>query len=383
MKRALLLLFMMTVAQAEEVNCLRAYLDTKRAIREMRTNVKWGRDINDEFEIFQKFSEELKQCPQYKSDKNLKVSDNEIAGWRKHIHAYDRSADISETQCKEIKLNTVNMPKKRNQGPLNWCFAFSAADLLSYHEQTPLSPYDIALQNHNNDEIRQMAIDAKIKDLTQAGGWPAHAIVNALLSDKGVCLEEEVFASYEEHELSTLIKDLADPKKDFITILCEQTLGSQQPLVSLPPKIIDILNKLSGDKKVAALMDLTCKRHKFQNQYSTYSLTNDNIPSEKLMGNVDALLRKGLPVSIGYPAELLDSGLNFVGKKADHASTVIGRKFNKKTGECEYLIRNSWGSKDVCQRTATIRCEEGNFWVPRTALKNNLFEIMWIEKKRK
>lgn len=383
MKGLLLILFTITFAQAEEVNCLRAYLDTKRAIREMRSSVKWGRDINDEFEIFEKFSEELKQCPQYKHDKALKVSDNEIAGWRKHIHAYDDSANLNETQCKELKINTENMPKKRHQGPLNWCFAFSAADLLSYHEQTPLSPYDIALQNHNNDEIRQMAIDAKIKDLTQAGGWPALATVNVLLSNKGVCMEEEVFSSYDELELSTLIKDLADPKKDFISILCELTLRSQQPIVSLPPEIVTILNKLSADKKVAALMDLTCKRHQFRNQYSTYSLTNEKIPSEKLLGNVDALLRKGLPVSIGYPATLLDSGLNFVGKKADHASTIIGRKFNKTTGQCEYLIRNSWGSKDVCQRTATIRCENGNFWVPRTALKNNLFEIMWIEKKKK
>ncbi|MBC7714327.1 MAG: hypothetical protein H7177_13365, partial [Rhizobacter sp.] len=75
---------------------------------------------------------------------------------------------------------------------------------------------------------------------------------------------------------------------------------------------------------------------------------------------------------------LLSSGVNFHGKP-DHESTLIGRKFNPESGQCEYLIKNSWGGGD-CQQTSSIKCEDGNFWVPRTALKNNIDSATWLKE---
>lgn len=92
-------------------------------------------------------------------------------------------------------------------------------------------------------------------------------------------------------------------------------------------------------------------------------------------------IEEGLPISIGYHSALLYDGENKVGS-IDHASTVIGRKFNAESGNCEYLIKNSWGTREDCQETATIRCENGNYWVSRTSLKKNIGSATWIEESK-
>lgn len=348
----------------------------------MRENVKEGIDIDKAFLSYEQNKMAIAHCPEYSSDKALIVKDNEIAAFRKFIYAPDSSANLDKQQCREISIDTTNMPDNRHQGDLNWCFAFTAADLFSFHEKKKLSAYDIALQYHNNDIIRQTALEKNINDFSQVGGWPVYALI-ASVKGKGACLEEETNYMGEDWEkLSNFFKSLVNPEKELVSILCENKLTQVQPFVSISPDIMNILNKLSGDKKAAALLDVTCKRHLPVNNYGLYSLNTEKSDKTQIMKTLDALLRKGLPASVGYSSEVLNNGVNFVGKSATHASTIIGRKFNESTGQCEYLIRNSWGSEDVCQRTSSIRCDKGNYWIPRTALKNNIEEVMWMEIKK-
>lgn len=371
-----------TALSAEEINCLKIYLDTKKSLTNMRTNLKSGLDLDEDFNNFISLKEQIKKCPKYKNDKAIKVSDKEIAAFRKSIYAPDTSANIPEKSCTEIRIDTINMPDNRHQGNLNWCFAYTSADLLSFHEGLKVSAYDIALQNHNNEEIRQLALEQNIKDFSQAGGWPLYAMLAVTSGNKGVCHEIETnYTNGDWEKLSHIFSEFSGPDKDFITVLCDNKLYDAIPFRGISPDIIDVINELSGDSKMTAFLDVSCHRHQLKNKYSLYSLTNEKYDRLKLMGNIDGLLKKGLPISIGYAGELIDNGVNYIGKKSNHASTVIGRKFNKESGQCEYLLRNSWGAGGKCQRTSSIKCENGNFWVPRTALKNNLFEVMWMEKK--
>jgi hypothetical protein len=370
--------------QAEELNCLKIYLDTKRSLSQMRENYKLNADVEEDFLNYEELSKQIKKCPAYKKDKAIKVSDKEIAAFRKSIYAPDTSANIPEKSCTEMRIDTTHMPDNRNQGNLNWCFAYTSADLLSFQEGVKVSAYDIALQNHNNEEIRQLALDQNIKDFSQAGGWPIYAMLAVTSGNKGVCHEVETnYTNGKWEELSHIFSEFAGPDKDFFTVICDHKLNDTMPFKNIPTGILEIINELSGDAKMSAFLDVSCNRHQLKNKYSLYSLTNEQVDPLKLMGNIDGLLNKGLPISIGYAGELIDFGVNYKGKKSNHASTVIGRKFNKLSGQCEYLLRNSWGAGGKCQRTSSISCENGNFWVPRTALKNNLFEVMWMEKKAK
>lgn len=372
---------------ADEINCAETLNETKKALASMRANVKIGKDIDEEFELYQSGMEELIECPKELKNKSLVVKDNEIAAFRKFMYAPDRSANLSEAQCTEVKVSTQHMPKNSHQNQLNWCFAFTAADLLSFYEQVPLSAYDIALQYHNNDEVRaENEIDPiyKKRIITERGGNPIRAL-QLSLNDKGICLESETdYLNHKWEELSGLFKTLADSKDSFSKLMCELNLKDVVPFQKLEPEVLSILNKLSSDKKVAAFLDLSCKqRHVPANDYRllTQFMGRPGVTQDKMMNKLDSILSKSEPVTIGYDPKILDHGVNYQGKEQDHASTVIGRKFNKQSGQCEYLIKNTWGDDVDCQKTPSVSCEKGNYWVSRTLLKKNLSEIDWLEKK--
>ncbi|MDC1175561.1 hypothetical protein OAT67_09190 [Bacteriovoracaceae bacterium] len=55
----------------------------------------------------------------------------------------------------------------------------------------------------------------------------------------------------------------------------------------------------------------------------------------------------------------------------------MARKFNYKTGSCEYLVRNSWGSS--CNYSDSYECEEGNIWLPEDKLKRSIRGVTFID----
>ena len=60
-----------------------------------------------------------------------------------------------------------------------------------------------------------------------------------------------------------------------------------------------------------------------------------------------------------------------------HASVVAGREFNPKTGECEYLIKNSWGRG--AKYDSSLRAEEGYVWMPKSYLSEGLQSVTTFE----
>lgn len=284
-------------------------------------------------------------------------------------------ASFSE-DCKDVLVETKHMPKNNNQGNLNWCFAWTAADLLSTFEETPLSAYDIALQYHNHEAIR----DESVKKYTDVGGNDGAALIVAL-QGKGPCLERETnYTGGDWEKLSAMIEELSDPDKTLIDSICDHGFREEGPFKGLSSEIIKILNKLSGDKKMAALLDVTCsERHQFKNKYGVGTRAIENFSQDKIMEKLDSLLNAKSPAAIAYNVDLIMAPADFKAEEANHSSTIIGRRKNPESGQCEYLIKNSWG--DRCPKRATVECTKGNYWVPRETLKNNVFEINWLQKR--
>ncbi len=373
---------------ADEIDCKKKFEETKKALKTIRENIKIGKDINDEFLEYEMGMDELVECPEYEKRSEIKVKDNEIAGFRKFMHAPDRSANLTEDRCEEAKVSTEHMPKNSNQKQLSWCFAWPTADLISFHEKTPVSAYDIAFQYHNDDETREANNKDKGntgKKTTEIGGVIINAM-NIALGNKGICLESETdYLNGNWDANSDLFKLMSDSSDSFSQYMCIAGLATIQPFNQLDKNIIDVLDKLSSDKKMAAFLDLTCnKRHQVKNEYRNLSqwIGRPGVTKDKMINKLDGLLSKGEPVSVTYDHKILTHGENYVGKKADHASTVIGRKFNKSSGQCEYLIKNSWGDDVDCQLTSSVKCVKGNYWVNRTSLMQNLNEINWLEMKK-
>ena len=278
--------------------------------------------------------------------------------------------------CTSVEIDTTHMPENNNQSGLNWCFAWTATDLLSYYEKEQLSAYDLALQYHNHPSIR----DESVENYTDVGGNDGAALLVAL-TGKGMCLEKDTnYTNGDWGKLSDLMVMLADPNKDLIEIICSNDLRNSLPFKNIPIDIINILNRLEADKKVAGIFDVTCsERYKFKNKYGVGTQKIEDTSSAVMMKKLDDLLSKNSPASITYDVDLIMNGPNYKKQEANHSSTIIGRRRNFWTRKCEYLIKNSWG--DHCPKKSKIKCDKGNYWVPQSTLENNIYEISWLVKR--
>jgi hypothetical protein len=291
---------------------------------------------------------------------------------------------LANQGCGEkIEIETKYMPKNNQQKDLSWCFAWTATDLFSFHEEVPLSSYDLGFQYHNHDVIREAA--GNVKDFTLKGGVERLALIIGIQSKKGICTEEQTnFKDGDWEKLSDYFKLLASPKRSLKSIVCNKQTRMDEPFNELTDEVVLILNKLSRDKKAAALLDVVCqKRHTIKNKYGLgYRLAEDYTPDE-VIEKLDELLEKGQPASVAYDADFIFKGAKHKRKTSNHSSTIIGRRTNDKTGMCEYLIKNSWGDK--CPKKAKMECIEGkgHYWVPRHVFKNNVYDINWLEYRGK
>ena len=381
MKFVLYLILVLSIKAHASISCKEILGSGLDILKEIESDLKEGKDIDDNFAHINKLIESRPECISYEK---LKLSSNQIARFKKSIYAPDRSFNLDKEKCTTIEVDTTHMPQNNDQGNLGWCYAFSATDLLSFYEKKKFSAYDVALFQKNFS--LKNTYDPNI-EYADEGEYPSDAIRDILLNNsKGLCLESEVnFTQGDWFKLSELIYNLTKKNsKNLQEIICENKFNEREVFKDFSDDILNILNKLAPVKRASATLDLMCKnRTKLQNDYKIHEAwINDpkaKTTREYIVEELDKVLSNREPATITYASKLLTKGVNSI-EEADHASTVIGRKFNEASGQCEYLIKNSWGGGD-CQRTSSIKCENGNYWVPRTALKNNIREITFLVKQ--
>ena len=308
----------------------------------------------------------------------------------------------------------------RDQGDSSWCYAFSAADLLSYKYKTnqPVSALGVALSYHKaealyqknkggddivssscrGDKVPTDAVDAQCKFVPTSqirGGSIIAALEEALKS--GFCLEKNLASegNDEWHIIKTLsIIEEAKAHQDTLESkdLCDNVFPSVMALfpnisytefldvfeTSMRTSLIDNLamkscNKhfLSDSKKLKAIFDLTVKERamaifdKIDAQFG-----KDNIASIRYDSRV--LRDKNFGAGKGFVSDLDDDSFRL------HASPLVGRRYNEATKSCEYLVRNSWGRS--CQPyDESYDCEEGHIWIPKETLSRRLVGVDYLE----
>jgi hypothetical protein len=363
-----------TIHSAEVTTCDVAIKKGTAYAKTIRESMKVGKDIDFEMSKIEEFIKENPTCVSYQK---LGLQEKDILKIRKFMYAPDRSFNLPEDKCTEHMVDTRNMPKNNNQGRLGWCFAYSATNLFSFYEKTPFSLYDVALFYHNHLENREK--DGT--DYTDTGGDTYYAMEYLLSNKKGLCLESEVnYTQGDWNKLSDIFLNMTKPNSSLSQIICENKNDEKEAFKGLSDKVIQIIDKLSAEKRSAALLDILCKNRKpIKGKYSaaTLRISEEGVKPEMLIDQIDKILEKDEPLAIIYSSKLLKNGVNFKKGEFDHASNVIGRKFNKVSGQCEYLIKNTWGEK--CKNTYSLACDDGNYWVPRTALKNNIYTVDYLE----
>ncbi len=101
---------------------------------------------------------------------------------------------------------------------------------------------------------------------------------------------------------------------------------------------------------------------------------------QKFQKKINLLLDQRIPIGIGYFVKVLQKKLK-TDEYGAHASIITGQRWNRDSGSCELLIRDSYGSSCNDERGENryvLPCEKGSVWVDAKILLGNTDKITWI-----
>lgn len=320
-------------------------------------------------------------------------------------------------RCGSVDFRPV-LGKPRDQGFTGWCYAHTAADLVSFRLKKRVSPFDLAAQamlgdlaalgrsadpaiqgflRRNPGWLRRTAAGrAEDKSeqnsynilgrngLYSIGGNEDAAIL--LANVKGLCAEEN---------LPTGPKALAQELEE-VRVYHLQRSRKERPEALAPIGAVQEKEARKSAHSFLAYVDAHCApRLKaptlipwlYEEAKSVKELRrkfkSGNLSVEanrkKMMGLINRALDAGKPAAIGYDGRELQADVD-ADDDGDHASVVAARRWDGQ--RCRYFIRDSYGT-DCGQYRAKVRerCEakNGGVWIREDELKS-IFSVVYVRE---
>ncbi|HBQ21590.1 MAG: hypothetical protein A2Z91_02445 [Deltaproteobacteria bacterium GWA2_38_16] len=298
--------------------------------------------------------------------------------------AHQRKHSCSNQDNRRFPLMGV-----RDQDGIGWCYAFTAADLLSYKTGQLISAVDVA--NAYNDESMRGAFKSLFgyKEADIEGGWIEDALEAA--NKRGLCLEQDLPSSdvaFTEYlslkqalkrleEDQTKLEEAKKQHQEEEFQACEGPLFARMlPNLSISD-ITDILNRTPYFVLMDTLIEENCKGKRLEpieNLSITAKYKGLFSDTGSLIKEMDDQLNHNNIVGISYYANILDNRFALE-LEGPHASSVVGRRWVENRQSCEYLVRNSWGAN--C--TYDFSCDRGYVWVPEDFLSRTLEGITYVQ----
>lgn len=321
---------------------------------------------------------------------------------------------IKPDECKNVDLSDQFGPI-RYQGLVGACYAFVAADLIGFNQRLPkeqmVSARDVQLNYLIRDpkevqkatdkignwdlslnaakyiipEIEQMHLSNISKKLDARLDFGSTIL--ALLSynaSPGLCLESELpsqgrlaYIESDHHLKNSLIQ------KKYLTFeseTSEQNCLSHNLLQKTVNSSKEIVNVLAQEQAQKIMDD--CKNRIAIKPIKPDYYQFDRGAKSRAALTIAYALKMKIPVAIAYDSSLLKKGPKSKQEKADHASTVVGTRWNKENGQCEFKIRNSWGINcDLYHKEIRKNCVGGNIWISEKDINLRTAEITALESE--
>lgn len=331
--------------------------------------------------------------------------------------------------CSPIDLRPKLGPP-RDQDDTGWCFAHTAADLLSAKLGKRVSAYDLAINYHLLDlerlkkskslEVRSYAQsewDRISKDRQDKESKPNLRSIetsNFFKSEEidgltthsgfmGVGGQEDVAILMGQERGFCLAEDLEDKARDSIHFNEQMKRHYQthrnQPLPDgfrdygpsenadvrrMAAAVVDFSEeqctpRFQPAKKFVPYKSAIADNYKaFREKSKAYEMDTKSA-QDSLWTDIDELLEKGDPLTIGYSAYDLEKRFG-AQDSGDHSAMIVARRMEK--GKCQYFLRNSWGT--TCSLyTAKFkrRCEakHGGIWVTKDEIPS-LYSVISLSK---
>lgn len=305
---------------------------------------------------------------------------------KEHLFALGKKneRDIANN-CSDVDLRSgFNGEPPRDQDGIGWCYAYSAADLLSFKLGKNISAFDIA--NTFNDQENLSWFNQNIygvKESDAEGGWIKDSIDYTL--KKGLCLEDSVRSSdFRFAEVASFIEALRSLEKDkaqndFVDCSKINRADWRQVFPELSnSQVVDVLYRAGKNEILREMIKEGCHAKRIRdlkiktNMIRTYNQEEKH----KILSAIDGQLNNQNIIGISYYSSILRGPLTSL--YGEHASTIVGRRYNKSNRTCEYLVRNTWG--DSCSGYyKNYECEKGNAWIPRNQIAKGVFRATYLE----
>jgi len=311
-------------------------------------------------------------------------------------------AQKREPTCSSVDLRE-KLPPTRLQGDIGWCYAYAAADLLSFKIGKNVSPISMAL-NFNRIYLNHTgAFDAS--ELKKHGHHIAQLeggeIRQALFAAEQtpVCLQNdysfELAKSKTMEKIAETLKEVESLETQYrksksFALSCAQlnSLHSIFPHIGAQ-ELTHMLQKSAATSEpelnfVDELESANCRHPIFLKKPLEIKHASTD-KHWKFRSSVDDLIRvlnqeldRNNIVGLSYYFHLDDLKNSSRDDKYGHASVIVGRR-QAATG-CEYLVRNSMSTCEDYDAKIAKNCDHNNVWVPENILRRDGTDVTFIPK---
>lgn len=304
-----------------------------------------------------------------------------------------------EQGCTSIDLRNETLGEVRDQHDVSWCYAFTSADMLAhtFNISEKMSAADMAI-GYNETRIglfvRWLDLnllkrkEPNIRQMPHQNGFNKVALVNAMKD--GWC-PENIFPSESWTKVSRTQEGWSETQvplaQAMIEISALYDVKKSITYSNLPYyykfKNIDALSfvQLLQNKNMSGLYSnlrrAVCRddRQAFDYKWKTRMVFRN----PRIFTRVSEQLEKGRLVGLDYDARILNNSSNRRIKISElHTSSVVGRRWNASYKSCEYLIRNSSGTRCDIGYDPSYECDAGNVWLGESEIYKNMTSIVYM-----
>jgi len=298
-----------------------------------------------------------------------------------------------ESACTGIDLRTEYPLKMRNQGNVSWCYAHAAADYLQFYNRIPeqISAADIAINYSHR-------LWPRLLRWWQGGVLPETGLIRGALNDMasiGYCPEEffpsekwtrrmmngKVPGASESVLLGTALRDID-------SMVTQVSKGIYRTADDLPfiyefkgVSHQQFFDTIFGNSNVSDVIDhlrvAACAQHRkpFPREIKNVQM---GFNTGSVFVGMNRVLDQHMPVTVDFFYDFLDNIDSFSHSLSNlHTTILVGRRFDAKTQECQYLIKNSYGT-DCSEYDYRHQCDGGNIWVSEHSLGSAMTSFVYI-----
>ncbi len=325
----------------------------------------------------------------------------------------EKNSESATTDCSSVRLDDAGGSMEhvavREQGSLPICYAEVAAQMADAWRFT---------HGDTNYSFQSSALFAALKyDHTNnsweldGGGFEKDALKQ--ININGTCSKSatiETMNSWSIQELMSVLKNIRqrkfETKKDNATITsAEQTALSKwneapyclDGFGALPnfDTLIKTLETIDPKHLIAETVAYPCKGDNLNHVKIpplTISLRGYNKTPEEIATYFATHLKnkKSMPIDVAICGSIFENKYQraaFTGDNSTncrdhaHAMLLIGKRKNPSTEQCEFLLRNSWGTECGSARI-NFKCENGSVWMDADTLSRITIHAGELEKEK-